>query len=373
MHKASYCCRALWPLFLCIGLTATLEGALLERGDVVFVDGVQDSVVLWRASEGRTIILGSLPISGNGGGIAVSEAGEIYGGTNSGGFNPASEFSRFNPLTGIFEPISSERLIGNMGRMIVSRDGQKLIVAGETASGVSALFHLEIATGKQSILTTNFHTLFLDLLPAIELPFALAHAPGSKLIVLDRSYGHVVEFNEDGTGRRLVKEMPFDFLATGLAVSETGEIYVSGLNLPQKVFRVDSTTGATTPAGDGGLVRTPFDLAFVGGKLLAADKPDLIFIDPATSVETVALNWPNATRTIFEYRGAAAEFPRLMIRRRGDAVEISWTPVENGWRLESADIIPQLAPWAIEAELQGGALIELPIHHPQQSFRLARP
>ena len=55
---------------------------------------------------------------------------------------------------------------------------------------------------------------------------ARALPPGGKLIIVDNSYGHVVEFNEDGSGRRLIKELPYPFLPKGVAVGPDGRIYV---------------------------------------------------------------------------------------------------------------------------------------------------
>jgi sugar lactone lactonase YvrE len=349
--------------------------APVDPGDIVYCDASLDRIVRWRPSTGETEDLANIPILGSAGGIALDTSGNVYSLVSPGGFDPAAVISRWDMVMRELVPFSDSGLIVTGNRMIVSSDGQSLLVTGEGNSGLKCLFKVDIATGEQSILTTNFHSRFMDLVPAVEHPFGIAHAPGGKLIIVDKAYAHVVEFNEDGSGRRLIKELPYPILPTGVAVGPDGRIYVCVLNNEQAVLAVDSATGELTPVGDHTLVQAPGDIGVGLGGLLVGDagRDAIIRIDLTTGAETVALAGVPSARTIFEFSEEQPNRPPLTIRRSPGGVTVSWMALDSSWRLESSSSFGSANGWEPVPNVPAGAQsVELPVTSAHLWFRLKK-
>jgi len=365
-----------WLRFVWLVAQLALNAAAIEIGDIVFADVTHGGIYRWNPSEGTPQRLADIALTGANGGIALDAEGQIFAVVNPGGFNPAAGFYRLDESSSQLVPISSERLIVTAARMIVSSDQQSLLVVGESAASQRGLFRVEVATGKQSILTTDFRSTFMGVVPADERPVRIARAPGGKLILLDNAYAHVVEFNEDGTGRRLIAELAFPFLPTGLAVSPEGRIYVSGLNAARKVFEVDRVTGQATGVGDGTLVQQPGDLAWVQGALWVADgrQDAIVRLNPATGEETLWLADYPAVRSMFEFAGGVpAVRPVLAIRRTANGVTMSWNDPAGAWRLESAFRLGPGNAWSpVPTVAPGVTEVEVPVAGFERWFRLAR-
>lgn len=273
---------------------------------------------------------------------------------------------QLNPATMQTEPLTSGTIIQSAGRMTVSSDESHLIVAGQDQNSVWSLFKIDIATGAQSVLTTNFHSRFMDLVPAIEHPDMVAQAGNGKIVVVDDAYGHVVEFNEDGSGRRLIKEMPYPFLPMGLAVGN-GKIYVSGMNLPTKIFEIDPATGATNAVGDGSVVQYVGDIGFGLGGLLVNEpnKEVLVRVDLQTGAEEIVLQGYRSPRGIWEFAPEVVR-PRLGIVRTDTGYTISWDDPDVAWILQRSLKVgaesewenfgtPEVGPRSVEVSVEGAA------------------
>ena len=339
--------------------TFSQEAPLLEREDIVFVDAASGAIVRWRPASGTVTEFTTIAITGSGGTISVDSKGSIYALVNRGGFDPVALVYRLNPTTVQTEPLTSGTMIESAGRMTVSSDDSHLIVAGESTNGLRALFKVDIATGAQSILTTNFHSRFMDLVPAYERPYLVARAGAGKIVVVDNAYSHVVEFNEDGSGRRLIKEMPYPFLPMGLAVSN-GKIYLSGMNLAEKIFEIDPATGATNAIGDGSVVQYVGDIGLGLGGLLVNEpnKEVLVRVDLETGAEETVLDGYRSPRGIWQFAPGVTR-PRIGIVRNGSGFTLSWDDPEGVWTLQSSSkltaenvwgdlVLPQMGPRTVE-------------------------
>ena len=362
-------CFSLHLLLLLLAATVfsgySQESPLLERGDIVFVDARSRAIVRWRPGVGLREFT-TIPITGSGGTISVDSKGNIYALMNRGGFDPVALIHRLNPATMQTEPLTSGTMIQSSGRMTVSSDDSHLIVAGQDQNSVWSLFKVDIATGAQSVLTTNFHSRFMDMVPAVEHPYMVARAGGGKIVVVDNAYGHVVEFNEDGSGRRLIKEMPYPFLPMGLAVGN-GKIYVSGMNLPTKIFAIDPATGATNAVGDGSVVQYVGDIGFGLGGLLVNEpnKEVLVRVDLQTGAEEVVLEGYKSPRGIWEFAPEVAR-PTLGIARTDTGFTISWDDPDVAWVLQRSVKVgaesewenfgtPEVGPRSVEVSAEGAA------------------
>ena len=257
--------------------------------------------------------------------------------------------------------------------MTVSSDDSHLIVAGEDRNSIRALFKVDIATGAQSVLTTNFHSRFMDLVPALERPYLVARADGGKIVVVDNAYGHVVEFNEDGTGRRLIKEMPYPFLPLGLAVGR-GKIYVSGMNLAEKIFALDPETGATNAVGNGSLLNYVGDIGFGRGGLLVnnPNTDTLVRVDLETGSEQVVLDSYAAPRGIWEFASRVAA-PVIGVARVASGLAISWDDADGVWKLQSTAKLGAESAWSdVATPAAGQRNVELSFEGASGYYRLVR-
>lgn len=208
----------------------------------------------------------------------------------------------------------------------------------------------------------------------------MAFAPDGKLIVGDRDYAHVVEFNEDGSGRRLIKEIPYPFLLTGLAVNLQGEIFVCGVNVPEKILKVDRATGQTTPIGNGAFVDAPFGLAIgLDGELLVEDVGGdaIVRIDPVTGEESILVPEIRSPRTIWVhgYQSGGVPSPTLAVSLSNARIVLSWTGPSEWSLVESTTLHDPFswslvtAPETIDGENHS---VELAVQSPQRWFRLRR-
>ena len=364
--------RAIFLSILTALSTFAQPSALLEEGDIVFVDAQSRAIVRWKP-DGTLTEFTTIPISGSGGTIAVDSKGAIFALMNRGGFDPAALIHRLNPETMQTEPITTGTMIRSAGRMIVSTDDSHLIVAGEDRNFLRALFKVDITTGVQSVLTTNFHSRFMDLVPAVERPYLVARAEGGKIVVVDNAYGHVVEYNEEGTGRRLIKEMPYPFLPMGLAVGN-GKIYMSGMNLAGKIFALDAATGATNAVGDGSLLIYVGDIGFGRGGLLVnnPNTDTLVRVDLETGAEQVVLDAYGAPRGIWEFAPQIAA-PRIGVARAASGFAISWGDPDGVWKLQSSAKLGSESAWGdVAAPEAGQRNVELSFEGASGFYRLVR-
>lgn len=197
-------------------------------------------------------------------------------------------------------------------------------------------------------------------------------------MILDNAYAHVVEFDESGNGRKQLAELAYPFLPTGLAIGPAGEIYVAGLNTPDKVVRVDRATGQAMGISKGGLITAPADVAVaLDGTLLVSDvSADAIFaLNPVTGEERLVLAGVPSARSMIVFAGAVAVAPALSARGSGNAITVSWPNGEGAWQLQRAASLSPPVQWSLVPELPalvGGAWsLEVPVTlGRQQWFRL---
>jgi hypothetical protein len=351
----------------------------LQPGDFVFADAQLHAIVRFRPSTGETNYLAPISFLGSDGGIALDSAGNIFATVSKGGFGPMAEFYRLDERSSQLVLLAKDPLIQSASRIIVSSDDKSLLIAGEGQDNKYKLFRLDLATATVSVLTTNFHSTFMNLVPADEHPAFLSRAPNGHLMIADNAYGHVVEFTEDGLNRNFLAEMTYPMLLTGVTVDRAGRIFVSGLNLPDKILNLDQTTHLTTPVGDHSLVRAPFDvMAASDGSLIVADPTAdaLIRVNPDTGEESIFLAGVPSPRTLWEYTGPALQRPVLSARRSANGITISWNDPVAAWKLESTSGLQLASPWnAVAISLnQTGDLweAELPVDSVEAYYRLTQ-
>lgn len=362
-------------------INSVAAAALLERGDVVFADVQLKAVFHWTAATGMTNHLAPFALRDARGGIAMDRKGNIFGLLNTSGPEVAAEFYRLDPASSSFVRFSAGGIIKGANRMIVSSDQKSLIVTAEPSQTTMALFRVDLATGQQTLLTTNFHSKFMDVLPALERPWVLAVVSPGKIVMGDNSFSHVVRFSEDGSNREFLAEIAYPFLLTGIALDSDGFALVSGLNQPNKILKLDMTTGQTTPVGNGSLVVAPFDITQgLDGTYLVADPSAdaIIRVDPNTGEETVLIGDIPAPRTPCMFLGAEEEErPVLAIRGFGNRIRVSWSDPANAWRLETAADLSPGTTWtaAQGTEISSGAVREIEFDTTSVSgwFRLLKP
>ncbi len=365
-----------WLLLVWLMAQTGLQAALLQPGDIVFADGTHRGIFRWTPAAGDPQRLADIPLAGSDGGIALDAEGRIFAAVHTGGFNSTASFYRLDESSSQLVQIASDPLIVRASRMIVASDNQSLLVVGDAGLTVRGLFRVEIATGRQSIVTTDFRSAHRGGALVDENPARIARAPGGKLILLDITFGHVVEFNEDGTGRRLIAELTVPQWPSGLAVSPEGRIYVSGSFVGhRKVYEVDRATGQTAVVGDGTLVQRPGGLAWVQGALWVADAQQdaIVRLDPASGDERVLLAGFPTVRSIFEFVGGVpVGRPVLAIQRTANGVTLSWNDPAGTWRLESALRLGPGNAWSpVPTVAPGVTEVEVPAAGFERWFRLA--
>lgn len=142
-------------LLATLGASSTVAG-LLERGDLVYTDGVLKTLMYWRPGADEPIILADLPVANLTGVVAVDTAGSMYVMQSTTGFDPVARFFRFDEASRSFTSLSNERLLKTAYRIAVSADNSSLLVTGEDQAFLRGLYRVDLATGKQSLVTTNF-------------------------------------------------------------------------------------------------------------------------------------------------------------------------------------------------------------------------
>jgi streptogramin lyase len=321
-------------LALLVGISAISPAAaagLLRPGDIVFADGGLDVVIRLDPITGTTNHIAAIDFPDATGGITVGHNGDIYAMRAKLGFDPYAEFFRIDGQTAAITPLSTEKLIYIGRRMKLSPDGRGLVVAGEIQNGGRGVFRVDLASGHQSIITTNFTNT-----PEYERPWDVAFSPQGHIYVTDMNYNNVLRFNPDGTGRQVISDGGYFRFIRGIDVGVDGSIYVADANY-HSVLRVDPVTGAQTIVVTNGFLRNPSDLVVApDGSLIVADASvaDVVVrINPATGQQTLLHSGTPGPRSPCVYSPRAS----LAAQRAPSGLIIRWPDQSDIWQLQSTE------------------------------------
>jgi streptogramin lyase len=317
--------------------TAAAPGPL-QPGDIVFVDGGLDLIIRLDPNTGTTNHIAALDFLGASGGIAVGHNGDIYAMRNKGGFDSYAEFFRIDGQTAAISPLSTETMIYSGGRMKLSPDGHSLVVAGESQTRARGVFRVDLATGHQSVITTNFAKT-----PDYERPWDVAFSPQGHIYVTDDAYGNIIRFNADGSGRQLILDGRYPRLIHGIDVGPNGSIYVADPNY-HSVFRIDPVSGAQSMVTTNGFLSYPKDLVVApdGNLIVAESVADVVVrVNPATGQQTLLHSGTPGPRSPCVY----SPRPALSTRRSLSGLIIRWPDPGEIWQLQFTHAVATTNSW----------------------------
>jgi sugar lactone lactonase YvrE len=315
---------------LLIGLAVQLSlmaEPLLKPGDIVYADGGWDVVLRYDPQTQETNLVAGFEFTDARGNIAVGHNGDIYGTRAKLGFGPYAEFFVIDGVTGAMRELSTQRLIKSAYRMKLAPDGEWLYVAGEDATN-RAIYKVEIATGNQVLVTTNFTNE-----PDYERPYDLAFDGQGGFYVSDFNYGNLLHFDATGARRRVSSGGMFDFIG-GIDVDAAGYVYVASRNY-DGVVRVDPATGEQSSVTRGGFLGSPGDLCVApDGSLLVTDAGTdvLVRVDVTTGEQTVLAQGSPGPRSPLVF--APKSNVRLSTLPTEEGLQLRWTDSSGGFVLE---------------------------------------
>jgi hypothetical protein len=316
-------------LFVCLVIhSAFMAEPLLKPGDVVFGDGGLDVIIRYDPQTQETNHIVPFDFADATGGIAVGNNGDIYAMRAKLGFGSYAEFYVFDGTTGAARLLSTERMIQSGRRMKIAPDGKSLYVAGEDQDDGRGVYQVDIATGHQTVVTTN-----LTNGPDYERPWDVAFDGQGGIYVTDFNYGNLLHFDAAGNRRVVTSDGMFDFIG-GVDVDARGYVYVASRNY-HGVVRVDPATGEQTSVTQNGYLRAPSDLSVApDGSLLVADAAAdvLVRVDPETGEQTILSQGSPGPRSpvVFAPR---AESISLNASWSDGTVTLRWTDASSTWVL----------------------------------------
>lgn len=317
------------------------DAGILQPGDIVFADGGLDVVIRLDPNTHATNYIAIIDFTDATGGIAVGRNGDIYAMRQKLGFSPWAEFFRIDGNTGQTNYLSNETLLYTGRRMKLSPDGLSLIVAGESQTGGRGVFRVDIATGHQSVITTN-----LTDSPEYERPWDVAFSPHGQIYVTDFNYNNLLRFNADGTGRALVTDGGLFKFISGVDVAADGTIYIADRNY-HGIIRVDPNTGAQSSVTTNGFLRNPSDICVApdGTLIVAEASADVVVrVDPATGEQTLLHSGTPGPRSPCVFWPAVSTPPSLSIQGSVGSLVVRWTDSLNAWKLQT-NTTPASSSW----------------------------
>jgi streptogramin lyase len=367
-HLAST--NRLTPLLAIFSIISISSAGILQPGDIVFVDGGLDVVIRLDPITHATNHIAAIDFPDATGGIAVGYNGDIYAMRAKLGFDVYAEFFRIDGQTAAVTPLSTQKMIYSGRRMKLSPDGLSLVVAGESQSGGRGVFRVDIATGHQSIITTN-----LTDSPEYERPWDVAFSPQGHIYVTDYNYNNVLRFNADGSGRQLISDGGlFKFIA-GVDVGPDGSIYIADRN-NHGIIRVDPVTGLQTQTTTNNLLRNPSDIVVdLDGSLLVAEaSADVIVrVNPATGEQTLLHSGTPGPRSPCVFSPRASLTTQ---RAPSGGLIIRWPDQGDIWQLQSTQTPAVPSSWedsALVSTLNGDQRkVTAPVDLSASFFRLRR-
>jgi streptogramin lyase len=326
-----------WVTLCCFSVP--VFAGILQPGDIVFADGGLDMVIRLDPNTHATNHIAAIDFTGASGGIAVGRNGDIYVMRFS-TINQRTDFFRINGQTGATNRFSNETLIFSGSRMKVSPDGLSLVVAGEMQTAGRGVFRVDLATGHQTIITTN-----LTDSPDYERPWDVAFSPQGHIYVTDWNYANLLRFNADGTGRHVVTSDGLLNFPAGIDVAADGTIYIASRSY-RGIVRVNPVTGQQSSVTTLGYLSFPTDLTVApdGTLLVAEASADVIVrVDPATGAQTLLHSGTPGPRSPCVFWPAP---PALSAQKSGTSLVISWTDAANGWQLQTSETPASASSWA---------------------------
>jgi streptogramin lyase len=316
---------------------------ILQPGDIVFVDSGLDVIIRLDPNTSATNHIVALNCPDATGGIAVGRNGDIYAMRAKLGFDAYAEFFRIDGQTGATNKLSNETFIYTGYRMKLSPDGLSLVVAGETQNFRRGVFRVDLASGHQSVITTN-----LTDSPDYERAWDVAFSPQGHIYVTDFAYDNLLRFNVDGSGRHLVTDGGlFQFIA-GVDVGTNGTIYIADRNY-HGIIRVDPVTGAQSSVTTSGFLQNPSDITVApDGTLIVADSSAdvIVRVDPATGQQTLLHSGTPGPRSPCVFWSPAPASPSLEVQPSVNSVVVRWTDPVDGWQLQTSETPAVPNSWA---------------------------
>lgn len=312
---------------------------LLQPGDIVFAEAGLDKVIRIDPNTLQTNHLATIDFTDATGGIALGRNGDIYAMRFISGFDAYAEFIRIDGQTGVTNLISNEKMIQTGRRMKVSPDGLSLVVAGESKDGGRGVFRVNLATGHQTIITTN-----LTDFPDYERPWDVAFSPQGHIYVTDWNFANLLRFNADGTGRHLVAEDDLLKFPSGIDVAADGTIYIASRTF-RGIVRVNPDTGEQSIVTTNGFLSFPTDLSVApdGTLLVAEEAADVVVrVNPVTGQQALLHSGTPGPRTPFVFWPPV---PSLTVQRSGDSLIVSWNDSANAWQLQSSEMFADANSW----------------------------
>lgn len=333
--------RTIAVLFLA-WLTSPAFGGILNPGDIVFADSGLDVVIRLDPTTLATNHIASVNFTDATGGIAIGHNGDIYAMRQVLGFGAYAAFIRIDGQTGATNNLSNETFIYTGHRMKLSPDGLSLVVAGEAQNLIRGVFRVDLATGHQTIITTNFTDT-----PDYERPWDVAFSPQGHMYVTDFAYDNLLHFNADGSGRQHVSDGGLFQFIGGVDVGPDGSVYIADRNY-HGIIRVDPQNGGLTSVTTFGFLSNPSDLTVApDGTLIVADSvADVVVrVNPVTGQQSLLHSGTPGPRSpcVFSPPGPAA--PTLAVERSGNSLMISWTDPASEWQLQTTETPADVNSW----------------------------
>lgn len=347
-RKANVVCLARsWQsrVLACLALawvaTASLPAGILQPGDIVFAEANLRRVIRLDPITLATNHIAPIEFGGASGGVVVGRNGDIYGvrfDVNA----QRTDFIRIDGQTAATNRMSTQTMIASAQRMKVSPDGLSLVVAGESQNGGRGVFRVDIATGQQTVITTN-----LTNEPDYERPWDVAFSPQGQIYVTDWNFANLLRFNADGTGRHVVTQDGLLNFPAGIDVAVDGTIYVASRSF-RGIVRIDPVTGEQSSVTTLGFLSFPTDLSVApdGTLLVTESAADVIVrVDPVTGQQTLLYSGTPGPRTASVYWPAPPSPPALKPQRSGSTLMVSWTDAANAWQLQTTATPGDAASW----------------------------
>ena len=335
-------CFVTWVVACLCLYNARIFAGILQPGDIVFADGGLDAVIRLDPTTLATNHIASINFTDATGGIAIGRNGDIYAMRQVLGFGAYAEFIRIDGQTGATNKLSNETFIYTGHRMKLSPDGQSLVVGGEAQNFIRGVFRVDLTTGHQSIITTNFTDS-----PDYERPWDVAFSPQGNMYVTDFAYDNLLRFNADGSNRQHVSDGGLFQFIGGIDVGADGSIYIADRNY-HGIIRVDPLNGTQTSVTTFGLLSNPSDIAVApDGTLIVADAvADVVVrVDPATGQQTLLHSGTPGPRSPCVFSPPAPAAPALAVARSGNSPVVSWTEPANQWRLQTTETPADINSW----------------------------
>jgi len=331
---------------LAMQLTLMAE-PLLKPGDIVYAEGGWDVVLRYDPQTQETNLITAFEFTDSTGNIAVGNNGDIYGMRAKLGFGPYTEFFIIDGMSAEMRPLSTQRLIKHAFRMKLAPDGEWLYVAGEDATN-RAIYKVEIATGNQVLVTTNFNSG-----PEYERPYDVAFDGNGGIYVSDFNFGSLIHFDAAGARRRVSSGGMFAFIS-GIDVDAAGYVYVASRN-HHGIVRVDPVTGEQSSVTKDGYFRGPADVCVApDGSLVVTDPASdvLVRVDVRTGEQTLLAQGSPGPRSPVVF----APKSNVMLRatRSDQGLELSWTDSSGGFVLEERASLATDGNWTAVTPIPAG-------------------